>query len=114
MSGEFEEFNDFLGSPEKVTVSANVVLDEVTKNYTLVFQLMANGFSISDVKPIAKGKVGQMEAQRLADKINNFQRRYNVMKDALEICLPDEIESNEKLDDYQKFTLTEARKAITV
>lgn len=109
-----KEFNDFLESPEKVTVGANVTLDETTKNYNLVFQLMSNGFSITNIKPIAKGKVGQIEAQRLADKINNFQKRYDTMKEALELCLPDEIQSNDNLNDYQKFLLTEARKATEV
>lgn len=115
MSGvdnEMNELNAFIQDPSKITVSANAVLDDVTKNWVVTFILMGSGFSMSEVKAVGKGKPGETTAKDIADKINNFQKRYDTMKEALELCLPDEIESNDNLNDYQKFLLTEARKII--
>lgn len=106
-----EEFNEFISNPNKITIHADVVLDESTKNWTVTFLLMGSGFSFSEIKPIGKGNAGLNTAKSIAEKINNFQKKYDIMKEALELSLPDDISGNDNLDDYQKFVLTEARKA---
>lgn len=124
MNGQFEQpdFNDVLFAKTgkgPVSITCTAILDEhsTLPNGTckpcwcVSFLLCGDGFSISKLLQVGTSKGCEKEANQIAEKINKWYNSYKTLKEALKLCMPDQIDKDD-LEDWQYETLKTAQQLI--
>ena len=109
---EIDDFQEWLVGNSPVRLEATKYENE-NKNWTVLSTVYGKDFTIVGKLEVAKGKVGETKCDEIIKSINGYGQKLEILKDALELCIPDSIEfESADLEDWQKDTLKKAKEIL--